>query len=90
MFISDGVQGRFNQAHRTTRSIVERSFGVLKNRFYALSTGLRVKSMEYASKLIIAAAILHNLCHQFGDNDQWDEAVDPGTLVTYVGYKSYD
>jgi len=56
--------------------VVERSFGVIKNRFYSLSTGLRVKSMESASKLVIAAVILHNLAIKFGD--QWDEDLAPG------------
>ena len=74
--LSDGTRGRFNQAHRTTRSIVERAFGVIKNRFGALSTGFRVKNMKFASKLVVAAAILHNLAIKFGD--KMDEDPEPG------------
>jgi hypothetical protein len=75
----DGSKGRFNAAHMRTRNIVERAFGVVKNRFYALSTGLRVPDMEMASKLIICAMILHNLSIEFGDNgDEPDQEDDDG------------
>ena len=32
-----------------------------------LATGLRVKKLEEASKIIVSCFILHNLCVQFGD-----------------------
>ena len=67
--LSDGTRG-------TTRSIVERAFGVIQNRFGALSTGFRVKNMKFASKLVVAAAILHNLAIKFGD--KMDEDPEPG------------
>ena len=51
-----------------TRNTVERAFGVIKKRFYALSTGLRVKKMDEAAKIVVCAFILHNLAIQFGDN----------------------
>ena len=46
--------------------MVERSFGVLKKRFYALGTVLRVRDMVLASKLIECGCILHNLAIQHG------------------------
>jgi len=52
----------------STRNTIERCFGVLKNRFYALRTGLRVREMAFAGKLIICAAIVHNLCVDSGDD----------------------
>ena len=75
----EGAKGRFNSCHRTTRNIVERAFGVVKKRFYSLSTGLRVPSMEFAAKLITAAMVLHNLCVRFGDrgDEDEDEEVEP-------------
>ena len=44
-----------------------------------MSTGLRVKEMDFASKLVVAAMILHNLCLRFGDHgeEEDDEDVDP-------------
>ena len=73
----DGAKGRFNRAHRRTRCVVERSFGVLKKRFYALGTLLRVKDMLLASKLIECGCILHNLAILYGfsgdDLDQEDQ-----------------
>lgn len=65
----DGAKGKFNKAHRRTRSIVERSFGVLKKRFYALGTVLRVRDVLLASKLIECGVILHNLAIKFGRED---------------------
>ncbi len=61
------VQQRFNDAHRLTRNLIERVFGVLKKRFYALKTGLRVRNMEFAGKLVMCAVVLHNLCILHGD-----------------------
>ena len=45
-----------------------------------MSTGLRVKEMDFASKLVVAAMILHNLCLRFGDHEEEEEDeedVDP-------------
>jgi hypothetical protein len=64
------VQQRFNKAHRQTRNLIERVFGVLKKRFYALKTGFRVRNMEFAGKLVICAVVLHNLCILHGDKGE--------------------
>ena len=70
-----GPKGKFNRAHRKTRSVVERSFGVLKKRFSALGTILRVKDMVLASKLIECGCILHNLAihHGYSGEDLQDD-----------------
>lgn len=47
-------------AHITTRSIVERTFGVWKRRFPCLSIKLRTK-LNTTVKIILACAILHNV-----------------------------
>lgn len=53
----------FNQRHSTTRSTVERCFGVMKKRFRCL---LKYRSLEYtpekAGQIINACAVLHNMC----------------------------
>ena len=57
---------RYNKAHSQTRCLVEQTFGILKQRFYCLKTGLRVKDMKLAGKIITACAVMHNLCIQHG------------------------
>ena len=64
----DGAQGRFNKAHRKTRSFIERQFGVLKNRFFVLRTGIRMKRPSDASKLVQCVMGLHNLAIRYGDH----------------------
>ncbi|XP_065643973.1 putative nuclease HARBI1 [Hydra vulgaris] len=64
----DGAQKRFNIAQRKTRNIIERCFGIVKNRFYALKTGIRLHKVEDASKLIMCGFVIHNLCIRHGDN----------------------
>jgi hypothetical protein len=78
---SGDVQGSrlaYNKAHSRTRVRVECAFGVLKKRFYTLSTGLRVRDMEVAAKMVIAAMVCHNLCVDAGDHgEDFDEAAFP-------------
>lgn len=62
-----GARLRFNEAHKKTRSTIERANGVIKKRFYILQTGIRVRSIEKAAELIQCAAILHNICILFND-----------------------
>lgn len=57
---------RFNVAHRSARSSIERSFGVLKKRWNSLHTGLRYKPVKCA-RLIMACAVLHNFSILQGD-----------------------
>ena len=79
----EGARLRFNEAHKKTRSTIERANGIIKKRFYTLQTGLRVRSMERAAELIQCAAILHNICTLFNDDgadrlDDEDLEIDEG------------
>ena len=56
------------------RRVVECAFGVVKNRFPVLSTGIRVKSPEFASKIIMSCFALHN----FIINQTHDNYIDEG------------
>ena len=77
----DGAKARFNVAHIRTRNVVERAFGVIKNRFSALKTGLRLKNVNECSNMITSAIILHNLCIRFGDlGDELSEEEDEDAL----------
>lgn len=56
---------------------MERLFGIVKKRFYALATILRVRSLEQAAKMVQCAFVLHNLCLMFGDDgDDLDDVVN--------------
>ncbi|KAM7302090.1 putative nuclease HARBI1 [Ixodes scapularis] len=56
-------EARFNRAHRSTRSVVERCIGMLKNRFRCLQ---RYRTLQYdpirSCNITTACAILHNVC----------------------------
>jgi len=78
----DGAKARYNSAHIKTRNVVERAFGVIKSRFFALKTGIRLKDPAKAAKLIVSAIILHNLCVRMGDKfedveEEEDDDEDP-------------
>ncbi|KAJ1216193.1 hypothetical protein NDU88_003799 [Pleurodeles waltl] len=54
---------RYNEAHRHTRRIIERSFGVLKARFWCLhlTGGSLCYSPKKVSQVIMACCMLYNL-----------------------------
>ncbi|XP_052084585.1 putative nuclease HARBI1 [Mytilus californianus] len=53
-------QQRFNRAHSSTRSIIERAFGILKRRFHVLHSEVRMKP-EKVCRVFGAYAVLHNI-----------------------------
>ncbi|XP_063446549.1 putative nuclease HARBI1 [Mytilus trossulus] len=53
-------QQRFNRAHSSTRSIIERAFGILKRRFHVLHSEVRMKP-EKVCRVFGACAVLHNI-----------------------------
>lgn len=61
------VQGRFNFRHSRARSIVERSFGIMKTRWRStLFKALEVRP-AFAPLVIATCAFLHNVCLDNGD-----------------------
>lgn len=62
-------QKKFNEKHSKTRNIVERCFGVLKNRFRCIigSRGL-FYSPEKTTKIVNACCALHNICIRYKSN----------------------
>ncbi|XP_052768080.1 putative nuclease HARBI1 [Mya arenaria] len=69
------AQEAYNRSHKTTRSRVEKAIGQLKRRFGVLHTEITL-SPEKACKVVIACAVLHNLCKArgipFADNQDDD------------------
>lgn len=50
----------YNNAHITTRNVVERTFGIWKSRFRCLTTCLQFK-LHNTTRIIAASAVLHNI-----------------------------
>ncbi|XP_039618237.1 putative nuclease HARBI1 [Polypterus senegalus] len=61
-------QQRYNQAHILTRGLIERMFGVWKNRFQCLRNTLRFEPRRCCI-VIIATAVLHNFLKRCGCPD---------------------
>nr|XP_042909557.1 putative nuclease HARBI1 [Parasteatoda tepidariorum] len=57
-------QERYNDVHRRTRSVVERTIGCLKRRFRLLdlSGGILQYTPQKVCKIVMAASVLHNIC----------------------------
>jgi hypothetical protein len=53
-------QQRFNVAHKKSRCVIERFFGMVKRRFPALFFGIRMQPGR-ACRVILACFILHNI-----------------------------
>ncbi|KAH7950532.1 hypothetical protein HPB49_025508 [Dermacentor silvarum] len=57
------AEGRYNTAHASMRSVVERCIRLLKSRFRCLQ---RYRALHYepdrAANIVAACAVLHNLC----------------------------
>ena len=58
---------KYNAAHIQTRNTVERSFGVWKRRFPAMSLGMRT-TLNTTLAVIVATAVLHNIAIETKDN----------------------
>ncbi|XP_033759136.1 putative nuclease HARBI1 [Pecten maximus] len=52
---------RYNVAHRATRCVIERTFGIWKMRFRCLHKGITL-SPERSVRVIMTTAVLHNIC----------------------------
>ncbi|CAC5356694.1 HARBI1 [Mytilus coruscus] len=76
----------FNRAHITTRCTIERTFGIWKQRFRLLKTGIRMRP-DRACKFILACAILHNIAMMLKepiiDNDDIPE--EQPMIQPYMG-----
>ncbi|KAH7952848.1 hypothetical protein HPB49_001765 [Dermacentor silvarum] len=63
------AEGRYNTAHASMRSVVERCIGLLKSRLRCLQ---RYRALCYepdrAANIVAACAVLHNLCLDEGDS----------------------
>ncbi|XP_064470065.1 putative nuclease HARBI1 [Ornithodoros turicata] len=61
---SGEAEEKYNKAHRKTRQVIERAFGLLKSRFRCLdkSGGCLLYPMTTCCSIIVACGVLHNYC----------------------------
>uniref|UniRef100_A0A803KA99 U6 snRNA-associated Sm-like protein LSm4 n=1 Tax=Xenopus tropicalis TaxID=8364 RepID=A0A803KA99_XENTR len=80
------AQRRYNRAHRKTRNVIERLFGVLKSRFRCLSVtgGALLYSPIKVSEIIVVCAMLHNVAMDHGLGADINDALEP-EIEGYVG-----
>lgn len=59
-------QGQYNQAHAATKSVIERTFGILKSRFRCLdeSGGCLLLSPEKVCRVTVVCCMLHNMASE--------------------------
>ena len=64
MSYNDVEEMAYNSAHSKTRVIIKRCFSVWKSRFRCLdkSGGTLLYSAEKTCRLVMATAVLHNIC----------------------------
>ncbi|KAI1726429.1 DDE superfamily endonuclease domain-containing protein [Ditylenchus destructor] len=70
---ADPQYSNFYRAHAKTRRIVECAFGLWKNRFTCLKTGMRMKDPKFSCKIIKATGYLHNFLIQERTADENDD-----------------
>ncbi|XP_063806565.1 putative nuclease HARBI1 [Pseudophryne corroboree] len=85
----------YNHAHKATRNVIERCFGVLKSRFRCLdkSGGLLLYSPSKVTRIVFCCCFLHNLClnqhlaHDDVENSQQAEELETSgdSVSTDVG-----
>ncbi len=77
----DPVQVRYNRAHARARNCIEQIFGFVKNKFRILLTGIRLKNMVKAAKMIQCIFALWNFILDH-EGPPRDEDIDPNADVT--------
>jgi len=68
------AQRRFNSALSKRRQVIERAFGMVKRRFRRVHLGIDVRDLEEINILIMSACILNNICVDFMDLEDFDDA----------------
>jgi nuclease HARBI1 len=65
--VTTAAQKRYQKAQISTRNPIERCNGVLKRRFPALSTGLRI-NLSLGVVTVVACCVLHNIAIELNDS----------------------
>ncbi|XP_042488222.1 uncharacterized protein LOC122068433 [Macadamia integrifolia] len=78
----------FNHRHSSLQNVIERTFGVLKNRFHILKS-MKAYDIEDQSRIVVACCGIHNyikeqaiqdqLFNELGSEQQIDDPMNPDT-----------
>lgn len=60
----------YQRAHISSRNVVERYMGQWKKRFPCLWLGMRFRKIQTVLNVIVATAVLHNICKMRGDIEE--------------------
>ena len=66
---------QFNRAHKTTRCIIERTFGLLKRRFHILHSEVRM-APDRVCTIVVACFVLHNIAVNLREPEVDDVNID--------------
>ena len=78
------TERRYNKRLSQTRITIEHAFGLLKSRFRRLLFTLCAEP-QYATNIVHAACILHNICQEDMCTDESDEDTDNDSNVVTAG-----
>ncbi|KAH3697409.1 hypothetical protein DPMN_084910 [Dreissena polymorpha] len=88
-FSGNEAEVRYNQAHTSTKNVIERCFGVWKRTFHILHVEIRMKPAK-VTRIVLACPVLHNmrrmvseLCRHMEENHQ---DYQRGVLLGDSGY----
>lgn len=71
----------YQRSHISTRNVVERFNGQWKKRFPCLWIGMRFRKLETVLNVIVATAVLHNICKLY--NDDMPPQLTPDVNIAY-------
>lgn len=74
------AENMYQRSHISTRNIVKRYNGQWKKRFPCLWIGMRIRNMNTILNVIVATAVLHNICKVFVDHSAPDLSPEEETL----------
>ncbi|XP_041349161.1 uncharacterized protein LOC121368490 [Gigantopelta aegis] len=77
-------QARYNVCHKSTRNVIERTFGRWKRRFGCLHGEIRMEP-ERVCKIVLSCAVLHNIAVERNEPMEDDDIQDDHTIDNYVG-----
>ncbi|EZA58185.1 hypothetical protein X777_01549 [Ooceraea biroi] len=68
-------QKNYNYCHSSSRTVIERAFGLLKARWRSLLNVLAINRMDFTAYHILACCVLHNICLLNQDEIQLQDQV---------------
>ena len=70
----------YNRAHKVTRCLIERTFGLLKRRFHVVHSEIRM-APDRVCTIIVACSVLHNIAIYFREPDLDDASESDRNLA---------